>query len=203
MTRNVNAKLVQIDKFKHEQEFIIFDSRYLQIILKSRRKEKDYTIDLRSISPKSISVVHKQWHWLGVMSASGLAFAYFLYSAWHLKVFIYGLWAAGALCTAGLFGVLFFYTMSKKKIFITRFGQVPIVNILANKPDRETVERFVTEIENQAVHAIKNNDLDDEQMRAGEIRMLRRLTNSGILRQEDYDKAKNHVLGSKMILNDN
>ena len=202
MTENTNASntLKQADYFKHRREFSIFDEHYLKVSIRDRHNEKDFVIDLRAINPQSESINLISWHWLGAMAVTLLACALSAYGAQLAHSIEYAAAAGVALILACVFGILFLYTMEKKKVFVTRFGKVPLLEIMAGKPNHQAVDDFLKEIEFRANQAVANSKLDKDQLRAGEVRMLRRLSNNGVLNKDEYAKAKDIAFGSKATL---
>jgi hypothetical protein len=199
MTENTNASntLKQVDLFKRKREFAIFDEHYLKVSVKDRHTDKNFVVDLRAINPQSQSINLIFWHWLGAMVVTLLASALLAYGAQLAHSIEYAAAAGVALIPACVFGITFLYTMEKKKVFVTRFGKVPIIELMAGKPNHQAVDEYLKEIEYSANQAVTKSNLDKDQLRAGEVRMLRRLSNGGVLNKEEYARAKDTAFGSK------
>ena len=82
---------------------------------------------------------------------------------------------------------------SRKRIFFTAYSRVPLFDILIGKPDQQTYKAFLNTFETCMQTTRSEWKLKDEQQIAGEIRMLRRLANEGVIAQKAYEEAKDSL----------
>lgn len=194
----LTAQFEQNSKLKGEQRFEIFDKRFLRIKHQHKKKQLKFALDMVVLDPQARHVVHYPWHWLGAGGAAavlGLALLGMLYSGFGSDYALYlGLAALLALALAGLFAYLFSSNSERKYVVQTRFGQVPIIELLDTKANAKARSLFIDEIATWVNHTLGKAEFSDQELRAGELKTLRRLANEGAIAESFYEAAKNHIL---------
>lgn len=194
----LTAQFEQSSKLKGEQRFEIFDKRFLRIKHQHKKNQLKFALDMVVLDPKAQHVVHYPWRWLGAGGAAavlGLALLGLVYSGFNPDYALYlGLAGALALALAGLFAYLFSIDLERKYVFQTRFGRVPIIELLENSANAKARSLFIDEVITWVNHTLEKANFSDQELRAGELKTLRRLTNEGAVAENLYDKAKNHIL---------
>lgn len=172
----------------------LVDGRELQVLSKGKKSEKSYSVDILSLQDESKKVIHFAWKWL-LYSIS-----FFLVMLLLLKVLPEILHSdknlyLGIVMAIGVLGgafsfILFLKKTSKKQIFYSRNANVPIVILCAGNPSKKLLSNFVTAIEKRIKKFRSHMNVSDEKQLTGEMKMLRRLSDSGVISKKDYEKAK-------------
>ena len=87
----------------------------------------------------------------------------------------------------------FFKKTSIKQIFYSRNALVPIVILSINKPNKKIFSSFVESVEKHIGITQKKNKISEEKQLAGEMKMLRRLSDETIISKKMYESAKNKL----------
>ena len=186
--RNVSGCNIQIK---------LVDGRELQVFSKGKKSEKSYSVDILSLQDESKKVVLIAWKWLLY------SLGFFLLTLLLLKVLpdvlntdknLY----LGIVLTIGMIGslislILFFKKTSKKQIFYSRNANVPIVILGAGNPSKKSLSVFVSGIEKRIKKFRSHMELDSEKQLTGEMKMLRRLSDEGVISKKDYENAKSKL----------
>ena len=186
--------LNQQDRTGTNLQIKLVDGRQLQVYRKEKKLEQTYSIDILSLQDKSKSVFSIAWKWL-IASIS-----FFVIMLLLLKLLPAYLGAdknlyLGIILLAGIVGSFvcfsqFLKKTSKKHIFYTRMAHVPIIILSAGKPSKNTFITFVNAIEKRIKKFRDHMDIDDDKQLTGEIKMLRRLSDNGVITKKVYENAK-------------
>ncbi|MCK4864737.1 MAG: hypothetical protein KAT06_04870 [Gammaproteobacteria bacterium] len=183
--RNVSGCNVQIK---------LVDGRELQVFSKSKKSKKSYSVDILSLQDESKKVILIAWKWLLY------SIGFFLITLLLLKI-LPGILNVdknlylGIVLVIGMVGSLvsltfFWKKTSRKHIFYSRNAHVPIVILSAGNPSKKLLSDFVTVIEKRIKKFRNHMDVSEEKQLTGEMKMLRRLSDSGVISKKDYEKAK-------------
>jgi len=172
----------------------LVDGRELQILSKGKKSEKSYSVDILSLQDESKKVALIAWKWLLY------SIGFFLIMLLLLKALPGFLNAdknlyLGIVLAVGLIGslvsfFLFWKKSSKKQVFYSRKANVPVVILGAGNPSKKSLSDFVAGIEKRIKKFRSHMDIDDEKQLTGEMKMLRRLSDEGVISKKDYEKAK-------------
>lgn len=190
--------LHQDDIFNRKRVFGIIKGRYLEVIHSDKKKKQTYCLDLLAISPESEHTSTYSWPWLIVAIFSlAITAAISIMSFIGVNIGPWGYLAGVLSCylAVGLV-VMFFHVSQKYEVFRSQFGRVPLVEILHNNPDESGYGIFAEQLKQSIMKSVAAADIKEEIHRAGEIRMLRRLNEEGVISREDYSRAKQNILGS-------
>ena len=172
----------------------LVDGRELQVASNGKKKKESFSVDILPLQDKSKKTFSIAWKWL--ISCVGfflvmLALLKFLpaYLGENKNLYL------GIILLVGLVGTIyslikFLKNTSKKQIFYSRNAHVPIVILCANKPSKKTFSSFINSIENRITKFRNHMDIDNEKQLTGEMKMLRRLSDDGVISKKDYEKAK-------------
>lgn len=190
--------LKQRNELGFDLQVKLIDGRELQVTTNGKKKKDSYSIDILSLQDKSKKKLTIAWKWL----VSGICF--FLFMLVILKIMPSFLGEnknlyLGIILFAGIVGsmlclVLFWKYTSLKQIFFSRNANVPLVILKAGKPSKKQFNTFVSAIEKRIAKFRAHMDVDEEKQLTGEIKMLRRLSDEGIVSKADYEKAKTKLL---------
>lgn len=194
MEKIVDLACKQVDIFKRERCFEIFNQHYLQIVKKGKKRQQDYRVDLISLSPESERVLNIALHWAGLalfflLSDIGLIFYMLDHQDSNNLVMMVVAVLVLTLMTAGSIYLLL-YNSDRSEVFSTRFAGIPLVEIWVANPDKDVFNYLVEEIKNGILKVSAKHDLPVDKLQAGEMKMLRRLSEQGVLTRNDYEKAK-------------
>ena len=200
MANDVDLNYSQVDRLKRERLFEAFNSHYLRISSKSSKLQQEYTVDLIALSPEGKRVTYIAWKWLGLavlflLAAGGSAY----YLAGHfdmdhalalLPVTIVSL----LLSAASAYKL--FCTSERKYVFYTNYAGHPVVEILIDKPDRKGFDAFIEALRERISQIAISHHISKDGLQAGEMKMLRRLSEKNILTSGEYEKAKAKIFGN-------
>lgn len=186
--------LKQQNRFGLDTQIRLVDGRQLQVINKSKKTEQNYSVDILSLKDKSKKIFSIAWKWL-IASIS-----FFLIMLLLLK-FLPGFLTEnknlylGIILLIGLLGSIFSFVQflknsSRKQIFYSRNADVPIITLCAGKPTKKIFLSFIETIEKRIKQFRNHMDLAVDKQLTGEMKMLRRLSDAGIITKKEYEKAK-------------
>lgn len=172
----------------------LLDGRELQVVSKGKKIKHAYSVDILSLQDKSKKTFFIAWKWL----IAGISF--FLFTLLMLKVLpaylgdnknLY----LGIILLAGVLGgilcfVQFWKHTSKKQIFHSRNAHIPIIELNAGKPSKESFSAFVNAIEQRIKKFRDHMNIAEDKQLIGEVKMLRRLSDDGVISKKDYETAK-------------
>lgn len=198
MTNDTSFEFRQVDILKRERCFELFEGRYIRVLQPRQKQDLEYTIDLLALTPKSSRHLRFSWKWLiGTCIALAVCAGatYFLFSnpnsgraTYIVPVLLIAIAAALGMTYR------FFASSQRCQIFTSRFGKIPLVELLVNRPDRRRFRAFVKELELRIELSMQRATLSDNDLKAGEMRTLRRLAGQGIISTKAYDRVKATLL---------
>ena len=172
----------------------LIGGRELQVISKNKKTQKSYSVDLLSLQEKSKSVLVIAWKWFGI------AISFFLFTLLLMKISPHYLidnknLYLGIILFAGSLGcvlsfIQFWKHSYRKQIFYSKNAHIPVVELCAGKPSKEMFYKFIYEIELKIKSFSKSVKITEEKLLIGEMKMLRRLSDNGIISKEMYEVAK-------------
>lgn len=188
----------------------LLDGRELQVVSKGKKAKQTYSVDILSLQDKSKKMFFIAWKWL----FAGVSF--FLFTLLMLKVlppYLSGnknLYLGIILFAGILGGVLCFFQFwkhtSKKQIFYSRNAHIPIIELKVGKPSKEKFSAFINALEQRIKKFRAHMDLAEDKQLVGEMKMLRRLSDDGVISKKNYEAAKTKLFSgfdSQVINRDN
>jgi len=197
MDKFVNISCTQIDIFKREQFFEIYNDKYLRVIKKNKKETTEFNIALISLSPESQLISNIAWKWL----VSATVFLLFSVISAYYSLQQFSLENAIVLLPTGLLFLLLsvgavymlIFKSERSQVFYTRYGYFPLIKLMIGKPDKSNYNKFIAEITKKICAEMDGNKISIKSLQAGEMKMLRRLTSQGVLSRNEYDLAKNEI----------
>ena len=172
----------------------LVDGRELQVVSKGNKTKQSYSVDILSLQDKSKKTLNISWKWL--FSSIG----FILFTLLMLKILPSYLsenknLSLAIILLAGLTGgilsfVQFWKHTSIKQIFHSRNAHVPIVEITVGKPTKESFSSFVDLVEKRIKKFRSHMDIAEDKQLIGEMKMLRRLSDDGVISKKSYETAK-------------
>lgn len=200
MSNNDKLGIEQTNIFKHEFRFEVFKKHYLRISKKIGKNKQEYTVDLISLMPEGSKVRYNAWGWL-VASVSFfslvLVFINILMSGPNMQsILLYVPLSLLSLFLAIGSGLIFYARSYTKQVYVTNFGQYPLVEILDNSPDKLECARFFRALEGR-IRQVRDEyrTISVDRLKAGELKMLRRLLGKGVLTEKVYENIKQDIFG--------
>jgi len=198
MPAEINATLQQQGYLGQVREFQIVNGKELRIIHGSGARQRVYLVHLLALADKSRLRFNIAWGWfylalgclLGLIVLL-LATRLFAFDNALLEFSIIAVLVLGIILGIILVSINFY----RSRVFYSRHAAIPLFDLYINKPDYKTYKAFIAQLDAfiDKTRAFWNLKLD--QQIAGEMRMLRRLANEGVIAQRDYDRAKSRLFG--------
>jgi len=172
----------------------LVDGRELQVANKGKKTNLVYSVDILSLQDKSKKIFFIAWKWL-IFSISFLLFMLLLmkvlpaYLGDNKNLYL------GVILLVGVLGGIFCFFQfwkqtSKKQIFYSRNAHVPIIILSAGKPSKKKFSYFIERLEKRIKEFRTHMDVAEDKQLTGEVKMLRRLSDEGVITNHDYEKAK-------------
>lgn len=186
--------LKQRDSLGVDVHIKLIDGRELQVSKKGKKTQQAYSIDILSLQDKSEKLYSIAWKWLFS------SITVFIVMLILLKVLPLYLEAdrnlyLGITLFIGIVGTLFCFTQfwkhtSRKQVFHSRNGHIPVIEIRAGKPSKKIFSNFIDVVEKRIKKFRHHMKVPEDKQLTGEMKMLRRLCNDGVISKTDYEKAK-------------
>ena len=176
----------------------VLNDRYGRIAARRWHASRNYAIELATLSPEPSHSTHYAWRWLaaaGIMLLGLAGFiAYLKYGSGESSLLI----SAGGIAILGALVALFLYLFvllsTRRIVFEARYSGVPLVEIPVPVSDRKKGKAFAKTMSELAQKNRARLHHSEDDLRAGELRMLRRLSEEGAIPSGAYDKAKMMLL---------
>jgi hypothetical protein len=193
-----NNTLTQKGLFSGERRFELKDGRYLFVDVKQLKRNKSYQLDLVALEPKSKYRFSINWPWLAAAVAVMLVHYVLLQllpQLFQINLDDYAFpLTLGLASLAFIFLIVFVATSSMERVFVASNTNFPLVRLLVRKPDSKAYRAFLAQLENSIKSVSENIQLDKQQLLAGELRMMRRLTKHDIVSEKQYEQIKTRLM---------
>lgn len=187
-------ELKQSNKSGLDLQIKLVDGRQLQISNKNKKSQQAYSVDVLSLDEKSKKIFFIAWKWLLASISIFLVMLLLLkilpnYLDANKNLYLGIILLSGTIVSLVSF-MQFWKKTSRKQIFYSRNAHVPIITLRVGNPSQKVFTEFVTAIENRITKFRSHMDLSEEKQLTGEMKMLRRLSDNGIISKKDYENAK-------------
>lgn len=175
----------------------LVDGRELQVTSKGKKAAQTYSVDILSLQDKSKKTIFIAWKWL-ISSISFLLIMLFLLAFLPAYLDTNKNLYLGVVLLTGVIGsvfclVQFLKYTSRQQVFYSRKAHVPIIILSAGKPSKKSFSSFIDFIEKRIKKFRSHMDIDEDKQLTGEMKMLRRLSDEGVISKKDYEKAKSKL----------
>ena len=189
-----DVSLKQRNSLGFDLQIKLVDGRELQVASKEHKTKRIYSVDILSLQDKSKKVIFIAWKWL-IVSVS-----FFLFTILMLKtlppylndnknLYLGIILFLGVV--ASLLGLVQFWKHSlTKQIFFSRNAHIPIIELSAGKPTKAICSTFVIAVEQRIKKIRSHMDIAEDKQLIGEMKMLRRLSDEGVISNKLYEAAK-------------
>lgn len=172
----------------------LIEGRELQVVNSNKKTNHSYSIDILSLQDKSKKVFFIAWKWLASSILLFLTMLVLLkilpgYLGENKNIYLGVILLVGSVGSIVSF-IQFFKRTSRKQIFCSRNAHVPIITLSASLPTKQAVSEFVDIVEKRIKKFRAHMDVSEDKQLTGEMKMLRRLSESGIINTKDYEAAK-------------
>lgn len=196
MPNEINAHLRQQGSYGVQREYQLVNGRNIRIAIGNKARNKVFNVPILALAEKSKTSLHIAWAWFWLALCGILAIPVYLYirAELGLKAQLLDFVILGALVVAVLVGLsMLVMNFSRKRVYFTAYSNVPLFDILIGKPDKQSYKEFLAVLDSYQHKTRSDWSLKPEQQIAGEIRMLRRLANEGVIAQKVYEAAKDKM----------
>jgi len=182
-----------------ELQIKLVDGRELQILNRGKKTEQRYSIDILSLQDKSKKSLTIAWKWLAASIAFFLTMLLLLivlpdYLSANKNIYLGIVLLVGTV--ASIVCLLKFWKhTARTQIFYSRNAHVPLIILSVGKPCKKSFASFIAAIENRIKKFRSHMAVDGDKQLTGEIKMLRRLSDEGVISKNEYEKAKSKLLG--------
>ncbi len=195
---NNNDSLTQRGLFSEERRFELKDARYLFIDVKGLKRNKSYQLDLVALEPKSKYRFTINWSWLlaaAVVMLLHYVLLQLLPQFTQIRLDEYAFPLTLGLASLAFVCLILFVARSKlERVFVASHTNFPLVRLLIGKPDARAYRAFLSRLEKSVQSVSDRTHLDNQQLIAGELRMMRRLTKHNVLSEKQYEQIKKKLM---------
>lgn len=190
----VNASYHFTSRLKGTATFEQFNDYYLSVTERKLKRTRQFKIELATLNPEAKKTEKIAWHWLAaaIITALGGGLLIYLSGADDILMALLGL-AITALITA-LFSTLFFYHTQRQWVIETRSALYPLVVLPYHKHQQKEAAAFIKSLQQAIETNVSRKRYSSEDLFAGELRMLRRLSKNKVLSDALYEQAKSHMM---------
>ena len=172
----------------------LVDGRELQVLSKGKNTEQAYSIDILSLKDKSERVLSIAWKWLFASICFTLvmllALKYLpLYLESNRDLYLSSILVIGMIGSLFCF-IKFLARTQRKQVFHSRNAHVPLIVLKVGKPSKKRFSYFIKTIEQRIKKFRKHMNLEEDKQLTGEMKMLRRLCDDGVISKANYETAK-------------
>jgi len=193
----INASFHFQSRLKGEVEVQLFNDFYICVKERPLKRTRLFKLEVATLNPLAQKREELAIHWLAAAVIAGLGSAFFLYTLFaggDLQMSLLGALLAAAGSAA--FVALYFYSSERKWVVETRNALYPLVVIPFHKGQRKEAQTFVEALQQAIEKNVQRKCYSNEDLFAGELRMLRRLAKNRVLSATLYEQAKAHMMKS-------
>ncbi|MDJ0881812.1 MAG: hypothetical protein QNJ56_09200 [Gammaproteobacteria bacterium] len=199
----INQEFVQENKLKGEaREFTIFnDSQcYQSVRLKHGGKYK-FRANLTYLNAKPKRSFDLAEGWLITAAITAIFSFLLVYLRWFSQIQMDKQILTMALSLSITFTLIAFMVGLLKTrdriLFYSKFGHVPVLELMNYKPDRESFKQFIDQLSSYIIKAQHAADLSATDALVMELKELRRLKDETVIAESQYEQAKKKILQNK------
>lgn len=174
----------------------LLNGRELHVEKKAKPHRTKYIIDLLALEETSQQKTILGWKWFVAGLAAILSMALclmFLPILDESTLYMASVSIVGLAVSAGCFFKAYKDT-SRKQIFHSRSANIPLIELAINNPSKKVFNNFVNKLEELIQSSREGLVISTNNQLAGEMKMLRRLSEEGVLSVSVYKKAKTGLL---------
>lgn len=193
MSDDLQNTIYQKRTWKGVNHLTLNEGRNLKVQQSSKLKSVSYMIDLIALDKKSRRVYSLAWGWL----LTAVIFSLLSYVSIQYpdllnglgQYYSLGLTVLAIICAMGCF-IFFWLSSSRKQVFYSRHGKVPLFEVWVGQPTGKAFRAYVNLLKEHIQKIQERSSLSEEQQLTGEIKMLRRLADENVVNKAVYEKTK-------------
>ena len=174
----------------------LLNGRELHVEKKAKPHRTKYIIDLLALADASQQKTILGWKWFVAGLAALLLMVLcliFLPMLDESMLYLAAVYVVGLGVSAGCFYTAWRGT-SRKQIFHSRNANVPLIELAINNPSKNAFSAFINAVETRIQSSREGLVISTNNQLAGEMKMLRRLSEEGVVSMSVYNKAKAGLL---------
>ncbi|MFV2058878.1 MAG: hypothetical protein ACC707_20650 [Thiohalomonadales bacterium] len=195
---NLTIRFIQSDRSNLESKnFSIYDNKYLAVSSFKNNIKQQYWLNLRFISPQSQRkfIINRLWLWLTGLLIGISALAH--YTTWIDQIPTVTDYRQAIITislTSAFITIITLFAKARSVVYLSStYGDIPLVEILHNNPNKLSYNQFLIQITNSIRSATNHEDIDLPRRLAAELKEHRRLRDNGIISHENYTSAKERI----------
>ena len=191
----INASYRYHSRLKGEVEVQLFNDFYICVKEKPLKRTRQFKLEIATLNPQAKNIEDLAIQWLAAALIAALGAGFFLYTLFTGNGLLMPL--LGALVAAALsagFTALYFYASERKWVFETRNALYPLVVVPYSKGQKQQAKAFIKTLQQAIEKNVEKRHYSSEDLFAGELRMLRRLSNNKVLSDSLYEQAKAYMM---------
>ncbi len=174
----------------------LLNGRELHVEKKAKLHRTKYIIDLLALEDTSQQKMILGWKWFvaGLVAILSMVLCLaFLPMPGESTLYMASVYVVGLSAGAGCFFKAYKGT-SRKQIFYSRSANVPLIELAINSPSKKVFNDFVHDLEDLIQSSRDGLVMSTKNQLAGEMKMLRRLSEENVLSDSVYKKARAGLL---------
>ncbi|MGD8567794.1 MAG: hypothetical protein PVJ39_06880 [Gammaproteobacteria bacterium] len=195
----ITLELLQTSRLREYQQLCrIFDDKFLNVNQKKARNTRGFTVPLSLLDEQPVRkwFIRFRYLLLAIMFFL-LAWTAYTLMQQHIGIFNHpNTYAAITLLLT--VGAIFIVLMIKQSrhvlIFKSRHGQIPLLELMRNNPDKYRYRQFAAQLRELIARSDTQNHYSESQRLAAELSEHRRLRNEGILTDKQYEQVKQNIM---------
>jgi len=178
-------------------KYLVVNMYYVLIQEQTKSSSRKYWINLANLRHKPKRRLFIEWRWLATAALfpliSAAAYKYIPTSDLSTKAYIMSGILTGCALMAALSLYFFCRRIRYRHVYYSRIGNVPLLELMPGRPDREKYGRF-REIMQEHMRLAREKGVIPGDALARELREHRRLNQSGVISDTQYARAKKIIL---------
>ncbi|MDH5785579.1 MAG: hypothetical protein OEZ16_08220 [Chromatiales bacterium] len=191
----INASFHFQSRLKGELLVELFNDIYINVIDRPLQRTRQFRLEVATLNPEAKHHLKLPYHWLiaALITAAVTAFMFHsLFSADPIQVALPGALGGTAICIA--FFAMFIIGIERRWVIETRNALYPLIVIPYLGSQKKEAKLFITELQQAIEFNVQSKRYSNEDLFAGEMRMLRRLAKNKVLSETLYERAKAHMM---------
>lgn len=196
---HVNEEFHQESKLKGIiREFTVFnDSQCYQSVTRKHGGKVKFRVNLTYLDSKPRRFFTLATGWLVTAIICSILSFLLIYLGWFSEIRLNPgvvMIMTALSITLSVIALLFALLKTQDRvIYYSRFGHIPILELINNKPNRQAFSTFMDFLSAQIIQARQNSHLDTTERLTMELKELRRLKDEGVIPESHYEQAKKRI----------
>lgn len=196
---HVNEEFRQESKLKGiVREFTLFnDIHCYQSVTRKHGGKHKFRVNLTYLDSKPRRFYNLASGWLITAGISAILSFLLVYLGWYSGMQVNQSIAIILTTLSATFSfialLLALLKTQDRVIYYSRFGHIPILELINNSPNRQAFSSFVQTLSSQIIQARQKSQLDTTARLTMELKELRRLKDEGVIPDTHYEQGKKRI----------